>query len=603
MRKRTGRKFQITDIIFISFIAVLLPTLLAVVSISFFSLKSEEEKRQVERLQGTVLSQTKMMDDFVRRVETAADLAVDSGYAYLSGMSGEGESLRDYVQVFQNLKWGFENMMDTVVGEESSYAFFYFIDPKYGICSILPSYSEKYIVSRLPDNKVMICTENEKTLSECFGQKDLIREKQGIWISAEGKNLYYIKQMADTVYQGTNFISYDIGTLVLKIDMSWFEARLRESLLGQDIWFAIENRENELIYSNNIEKYSKYVPDAVNADSMFAETGDVRYLVLRTGVGIGGTMTVVVEKPRIQISEIMNLILPTSFWVAAMALCLGWIVTKSVTGPVVRLAEHMKAAKNKESTEWLVQTVDDESSIAEVAILYESYNNMIEHIGRLVEEIYSHIETQKETERQLLVAQINPHFVYNTLDSICCIAMLRKEDDIVEGLSSLASVLRYNLRQNEQLVHLGRELEIIGNYTVIQKLCYGDRFDCVFNKPDSDLGKCLVPKMLIQPLVENSIRHGSSSEEECLLVWISCIRIDKELYITVTDSGKRADTELMNRYLEGKAELLRTDSGIGIRNVNDRIHMIYGEKYGLHFEKTQEGFTKAIINIPFAILS
>lgn len=257
----------------------------------------------------------------------------------------------------------------------------------------------------------------------------------------------------------------------------------------------------------------------------------------------------------------------------------GWI-----TRPVRQLSAFMKEKKGELLPEEMIPRQKDE-----IRALYASYNELI-HAIRAEE------EKRRRAEMDSLQLQINPHFLYNTLDSVCFLAMTAGQNEIADILSSLAGIYRYNVRNSDGEVTLGEELAILTQYVDIYRFRSSGGVRCRIDVEESLRG-AVIPKMILQPLVENAILYGSgdSSGE----IRISCTRDGQTLRLCVTDAGTQADTDRINAYLQGKDAMSVHSTGIGIRNVHRRIRMRYGAPYGLTYRKTARGNTCAELLLPW----
>ena len=215
----------------------------------------------------------------------------------------------------------------------------------------------------------------------------------------------------------------------------------------------------------------------------------------------------------------------------------------------------------------------------------------------MVKDLYISSQQQKIAELKALQAQINPHFIYNTLDSINWVALCNNETQIASMVSSLASIMRYSIKNPEQMVALREEIEHVENYVNIQAMRYDNNFDMKL-EVSSQLLDFKVPKFIIQPLVENSIVHGTEKTKNRGLISITVSEIDDKVMICVDDNGSGANIEELNKYLEGEKTLLQDSDGFGIKNIDQRIKLVYGEKYGLFYHSNSDSGVTATIQLP-----
>lgn len=240
------------------------------------------------------------------------------------------------------------------------------------------------------------------------------------------------------------------------------------------------------------------------------------------------------------------------------------------------------------------------------ANIYEVVNSVItQHKDSRNRELTANLLRHK-AELSQLQSQINPHFLYNTLESIRGLALMKNVPEIAEMLESLSQLFRNNTRKIGLLVPLSDEIKNVDNYILIQKFRFQDRFS--FEKriagSDRDLMKCLIPNFIIQPILENAITHGLEDKPADGKIALSIYSTQSRLIIQVTDNGSgipdkklRELVALLNN--EHAAEI--SDSvhvGIGVININQRIKMQYGNEYGLSIASTVGVGTQVEITLP-----
>lgn len=213
---------------------------------------------------------------------------------------------------------------------------------------------------------------------------------------------------------------------------------------------------------------------------------------------------------------------------------------------------------------------------------------------------------RKEAELNELQNQINPHFLYNTLESIRGEALLEGADEIADMTEALGSFFRYSISRKRSIVTLEEEIKNVQNYFLIQKFRFGDRINMSVDIEDEAINKLLIPKLTVQPVVENAIFHGLETWIETGQINISIGKTDQRLVIVVSDDGKgmKEDVVLkLNERLDKGIDWERDESenskrGIALDNVNQRIKLKFGEKYGLHIYSTLNLGTDVVITLP-----
>lgn len=207
-----------------------------------------------------------------------------------------------------------------------------------------------------------------------------------------------------------------------------------------------------------------------------------------------------------------------------------------------------------------------------------------------------------------LQTQINPHFLYNTLEEIRGLALIKDENDIADMTEALALMFRYSISQDNKNVTFEQELRNLENYILIQKFRFSDKFSLRYelDKSDEYLMNYRLPKLTIQPIVENAIQHGLNTIDEGGLITIKAITTQNRLLIRITDNGIGipADSlEQLNRKLENSAAAdnqipSKEKTGIALINVNLRIKLNYGSQYGLFVSSTANAGTTVEISLP-----
>ncbi|WP_239625890.1 sensor histidine kinase [Paenibacillus sp. H1-7] len=237
----------------------------------------------------------------------------------------------------------------------------------------------------------------------------------------------------------------------------------------------------------------------------------------------------------------------------------------------------------------------------EISIIAASYNKMMETINELMEETKCAVQKQKESEIRSLEAQINPHFLYNTLDSINWMAIEKDEHDISRMLKGLALILRYSISHSNKMVPLAKELEWLEHYLYLQKHRFNDSFQYyVHLKPE--LNEAKLYKLLLQPFVENSLVHGfagmKTGAELHIRFYITEIQ---RLCIEIEDNGCGMDEASVSSMQHGSLDPDKSDaagSGIGVRNVMDRLHLYYGEAAECRIMSQKGCGTKVTLLLP-----
>ncbi|WP_181592493.1 sensor histidine kinase [Paenibacillus sp. YN15] len=233
----------------------------------------------------------------------------------------------------------------------------------------------------------------------------------------------------------------------------------------------------------------------------------------------------------------------------------------------------------------------------EFGLLHQAFIRMTQRLDQSIEENYGMQIKQKEQELSTLHSQITPHLLYNTLDSIYWYALDSGNQDVGAMVKDLSKLLRIGLSKGKSIITVSEEMEHVQAYIRLQMKRYPGVFE-VFWDVDEGLENCMVPKVVIQPLVENAIFHGVQSMDGEGQLWVRVKNRGEELHILVEDNGFiPVDVEKLRLIVNGELR----DKGYGIRNVHQRIQLHYGEAYGLEYRLRPEGGLIASIVVPFRV--
>lgn len=235
----------------------------------------------------------------------------------------------------------------------------------------------------------------------------------------------------------------------------------------------------------------------------------------------------------------------------------------------------------------------EQNSQDELWFLERSFDEMKIQIENLITKNNAIKESQRESELQALQAQINPHFIYNTLDSIGWMARSKSQPEIVKMVGALASFFRISLHKGDKFITVAEEIEHVKSYIVIEEIRMPGRFKILFDVAEEVTGYQIL-KILLQPLVENAIKHGAAECGAVCQIRINAFAIEGELHLEVIDSGPGFDT----RILDDPEKMKEKKGGYGIRNVNERIKLEYGDEFGVTYHSIPGRFTRAEIILP-----
>ena len=279
------------------------------------------------------------------------------------------------------------------------------------------------------------------------------------------------------------------------------------------------------------------------------------------------------------------------FFSAFMSAVIYFLLSRTVTRPVRRLVASMqKFEKQAETFEYKA----DMSNVAEFQTLSTSFEHMVLMIQSLVEKVHNEEIVLRKTELKALQAQINPHFLYNTLDSIQWMCEQDNSKDAVKMVGALAKLFRISISHGNEFITISDELKHAESYLIIQSYRYKNQFTYSFDVDKSVLD-CMCNKITIQPFIENAIYHGLDRMVDEGEIKIIVERRGKDIAIIVKDNGLGMTEEQCKAVLQKG----RSDSkGIGVKNVDDRLKIYFGEEYGITIDSELDIGTTVTIKIP-----
>jgi len=274
-----------------------------------------------------------------------------------------------------------------------------------------------------------------------------------------------------------------------------------------------------------------------------------------------------------------------------VALAISVLLSITLTRPIKQLEVHMKQV---EKGNFDIRV--DVEGTNEISKLSRTFNLMIGKIKELMNQTLQDQEVKRISELKALQAQIQPHFLYNTLDSIIWMAEMGKVEEVVTMTSALSKLLRSSISKGEELIPIAVELEHIHNYLTIQNIRYRNKFTYAIDV-EPEILECHILKIVLQPMVENSIYHGMKHLPERGHIQITGRRTAGIIELKVIDNGVGMSEAQLQR-LRQKAREPESGKGFGLLNVNHRIQLYFGEHYGLQFESELEEGTTVTVRIP-----
>lgn len=323
-----------------------------------------------------------------------------------------------------------------------------------------------------------------------------------------------------------------------------------------------------------------------------------------TGLKVVGLVPV--SNLRRDANELTSFTLLLSVLALVCAFGLAALLSRRLVQPIRHLQGKMKRVEQGKFEERAIVYGKDE-----IGQLAQGFNAMVSEIDRLVKEVYETRLRERDAELAALQSQINPHFLYNTLESMNMLALQRNHYDLSDLTTSLGKLLRYTVDTKEKLVYLREELRFVEAYLHIQSLRYGERLQHeVLVDPSLELA--LIPKLILQPLVENAIQHGIGNGAGVIRLSATLNEAD-DLVLTVEDDGTgltAARTTEVEQHIYALAEPPRPETrasfgeargGFALRNVHQRLRLLYGAPFGLSLDKTVATGSRFVVTMPFQL--
>jgi two-component system, sensor histidine kinase YesM len=232
----------------------------------------------------------------------------------------------------------------------------------------------------------------------------------------------------------------------------------------------------------------------------------------------------------------------------------------------------------------------------EVGQLGHRLNNMIAEMQVLIDKLIREEQEKKEVELEALHAQINPHFLYNTLNTIKWMAKIQGNTSVSTAITALVKLLRISINLGRDMISLREEIDYVMNYIVIQKLRFSKEINIVYNIEES-CANLSVPKLILQPIVENSIIYGMEDERLDLNIQVNAFTLENRLVIEIIDNGPGIEEAVLKNILAKPSDKNRF-SKVGLNNVNQRIKLYFGSDFGLDIETELGSGTKVILMLP-----
>jgi len=392
------------------------------------------------------------------------------------------------------------------------------------------------------------------------------------------------------------------GVLMIDINTSNFKTLAAQTNLGGAGHIIITDQMNGLIYSSDNDCTNSNCDSAVIAQNIVLGGKLVNLSDLNMYVNVN-----TIKDTRWKIATFINvneiITMKTEILVQMIFIFLGTLIavaltslyfSRRITNPMNKLKKHIK----------LIEQGDFESRVdvegqKEVILLADAFNNMSDKVKELMVKVLNEQNEKRKTHFIALQNQINPHFLYNTLDSIVALSENNRNKDVELAIIALSKFFRMSISSEMNLVELKDEVEHIRNYLVIQQIRYRNAFKFDFDI-DEEILHHKVIKLSLQPLVENAILHGIQPDESFTTILIKAYYKDGFTYIEVFNEGYGMSQERIKE-IHDMIQSEKQSSSLGLKNVYQRLKLYYGDEADLYIESELDEYTKVIMKMPFSM--
>lgn len=375
----------------------------------------------------------------------------------------------------------------------------------------------------------------------------------------------------------------NLGLLKICFNEKFLNKILDEAKLGKEGKVYLIDSMNKVVFTkdrNLITKpflFSNYSSESILKYQLTHENWSLLGVIPRTEIAS-------------QITQINYVFLIMVIIVVAAIIIFATAAVRAILRPLNKIMKGMEYIQQGN-----LNVILENDSYNEFSFIIKNFNYMVERIKSLVETVYYQQIHYRKAEMSALRAKLNPHFLYNTLDAIYWMLIIKGEEGIAKVIVALSNILRYSISHENEFVTVREDMGQLENYLEIQKMRFDDKLSYSLNLSE-EITELKVPKLLIQPLVENSIKHGFQDMKHSGMINIKGYLKEDDLFFEVTDNGEGM-TEEKVQAIFSTYEFQSKKTGIGIKMVHNRIKYIYGDGYGISIDSTPDRGTKITVRM------
>lgn len=418
----------------------------------------------------------------------------------------------------------------------------------------------------------------------------------------DGTYRYYWVISASRVVELTDGTNTQLGVLLVDMDYSGISRMMEQiNTSGNGQYFYLCDSDGEIIYhphqvqlNSDMEEESSRVA-AASKENLYDETvnGTHRKVMVNTISYTGWKLVCVMPRAIFtnQMMDVKQFVLLLILLMAMMLAFVNRVVSVKISSPIMKLNNSVtKYEEGKEGAIFIGGSL-------EIRHLGKSIQKSYRQNAALMQKVVWEQNERRKSELDVLQSQINPHFLYNTLDSITWMIEGERNDEAAFMISQLAKLFRISLSKGHTIIRIKEELQHAKSYMNIQQTRYKNKFSVTFDIAPEILEDCVV-KLILQPILENAIHYGVREMDDMGEIHVRGIRQNGEIILSVTDNGMGIPEDEIEFLLMDTQRVHKKGSGVGLVNVNNRIKILFGEKYGLHIESEPDVGTTVSIRIP-----
>ncbi|CAI6085696.1 hypothetical protein PAECIP112173_04728 [Paenibacillus sp. JJ-100] len=467
--------------------------------------------------------------------------------------------------------------------------------------------SEKYVYSMIfidNDNNVMAAGNREGISATKQNELIALGEQfagSNVWQASGDQQARLLSVRQVKSFTGGAFTLEKLGTLIIRVRLDRIVQDQMQEPAEDSQLLIIDG--TEVIYptESNVSK-SEIAAELKRTEPYWIASLDQgKYFVARAYSSYTNwnyLYTTPFDQMFKQIQFVKQLVMVIFIMIFLVALVIGAKFSRSITHPIAQLIKKMRNIE-KGDLDKLEEAALGNIPVSpqnEVGLLHRTFKMMLQRIRELIDENYAKQLVIRETELKALQAQINPHFLYNTLESINWLAKVQKQHQISEMVEALGFLLRSSVNMSEKWITLEREMDIVRSYVTIQRTRFEERLDFDMHIAP-EVGTARIPKLTLQPLVENAIHYALEPSVEPCQIRIRARAEGDYVRIEVEDNGPGMTSEFMERLQEGQIQT--RGQGIGLTNIQERLRLTFGDEGIMSISSKPGSGTVVSISIPW----